>query len=194
MKRILLSLMIVALASSTAIGATRAYFSSGQVLGTNTFATGNVKINNMSVVGAPFTFSNLGPGISETKRVYFQYTGTLNTDIYMGAGGTTNTDSNKYMADHLNIVIRDHNNGSWVWGGTAQELSTVWKNIASNVNPNGWLDYDVTFTLDPTTGNTHQGVSNTDTVIMLYSVQHGSVAPTSKPYTSFDGSGIYASF
>jgi predicted ribosomally synthesized peptide with SipW-like signal peptide len=181
-KRLLLSLAVISVALAGVAGATVAYFSSGKVLAGNTFATGNVRINEMAVIGAPIILDNLGPGIGVTKHIYFQYKGTLNTDIYLGAGGEIPTTDPKYFADHLNVYVADHNTFAGVWSGKASDLSTTWIGLAGNVAPDQWLDYDVTFTLASDTGNEHQAVTNTDTRLMLYSVQNGAPAPLSTPY------------
>jgi len=78
MKRILLSLMIIALASSTAIGATRAYFTSDIAINNMTMATGTLKINDTSDTWMQHVnFSNLKPGDTIRKWVKIQNGGTL---------------------------------------------------------------------------------------------------------------------
>lgn len=182
MTRLILSFALIAVTLAGVTGATVAYFSSGKVIAGNTFATGNVKINSISVANAPLTLSNLAPGVAETKHIYFQYQGTLQTNVFLGVGGTSTPGQPQYIADHLNMYITDHNTSSYVWSGKASDLSTEWKRIAYNVSPNQWIDLDVRFTLDPLVDNEHQGVTNTDTRLMLYSVQFGAPAPTTKPY------------
>lgn len=182
MKRIILSLIMVTAVASSAVLATQAYFSSGRVLSGNTFATGNVKINEISVVGAPLDVRNLGPGVKQSRKVYFQYNGTLNVDLYIGAGGTSSTEQKQYIADHLNIVITDNNNNAELFNGTASKLSTSWDLLMASVTPNQWVDVNIEFELNSNTPNEHQNVKNTDTRLMILARQAGVTAPGTKPF------------
>ncbi|MEK7565943.1 MAG: TasA family protein [Patescibacteria group bacterium] len=80
MKRIVLSLIVLALAGSVAIGATRAYFSDTETSTGNTFSAGTLDLNldsgNTNVV--KFTVSNKAPGDTGTGTWTIKNVGTVN--------------------------------------------------------------------------------------------------------------------
>jgi hypothetical protein len=169
--------------------ATYAYFSAGKVLGTNTFATGNVNLGDFNV--ANLTVTGLAPGIPVTlTNVAINYIGNLNADLYLGARGTSAPGDSTYLADKLYLKIFFQGTSAVAWEGYVQALSTGWQKIADNVTA-GWQAYDLQFTLDPDTGNTKQGVSNVDTEIMIYAVQHGGSVPTTVPYMTSGTTGWF---
>jgi predicted ribosomally synthesized peptide with SipW-like signal peptide len=82
MKRILLSLMVIALASATAIGATRAYFSDTESSAGNTFASGKLDLVLGEGNPLPFSVSDLAPGDTGTGKVTLTNTdGSLDGDL-----------------------------------------------------------------------------------------------------------------
>jgi hypothetical protein len=181
MIRILLSFAMIAITLLAVTSATIAYFSNGQVLAGNTFATGTVTLDPAHMAGFPLTFTNLGPGIQQSAPVQIRYRGTLPADIYVGARGTSAPGDPQYLADKLNILIRQNGVGDW-YSGLVSGISTGWVKIASNVSQDQLLDYTLYLTLDPATGNDKQGQTNTDTQVLLYAVQTGGTVPTTVPY------------
>lgn len=181
MKRILISLALIAIVGTGAIGATRAYFSDHATVSGNTFATGTVKLG--SITNLPITWTNMRPGDFISRSVTLNYDGTLAADIYLGVTGTSDPDEAQYFANHLNVVIKDGVNE--LYNGPASGLSTTWLKIGTNVS-NGPKTLDLTMTLDINTDNTHQNVSNTDTTFLFYAIQTGGPGLTTAPYlTSF---------
>lgn len=93
MKRILLSLMIIALASSVAIGATRAYFSDTETSIDNTFTAGSLDLNidggDTNVV--KFTVNNMRPGNQPTGSWILSNVGSL--DGYLDLENITVTNN-----------------------------------------------------------------------------------------------------
>ena len=102
MKKILISLAIIAVVAVVAFGATRAYFSDTETSSGNTFTAGTLDLNLNSDAAFTVTASNLfaettmAPGVSVgPKTLYFRNNGTiagkvkLNTS-YVNADGTPN--------------------------------------------------------------------------------------------------------
>lgn len=184
-KRLILSLVMITLALVGVTGATYAYFSSGKVLGSNTFATGTVKIGGFNTQGVSVT--GLTPGVPVwATNIGVNYTGSVNADLYIGAGGTSGPENIAYIADVTYLRIYIHGMGTIVWEGYVNALSTHWASLASNIGA-GWQAYDLQFTLNSDVGNDKQGVNNVDTQILVYAVQTGGPVPVTMPYltTSF---------
>ena len=181
-KRILLSVLMITIAVTAVVTATSAYFSAGKVLGSNTFATGTVTLGGFNVTSLNVT--GLTPGVPVwATNVGVNYTGNINADLYVGAGGTSAPGSPTYLADKLYLRIYKQGTNTEVWEGYVNALSTNWVGLASNIGA-GWQAYDLQFTLDPSFEG--QGVTNTDTTILMYAVQHGGPVPGTMPYlTSF---------
>ena len=177
MKKILLSLAMVALVGGSAIAVTRAYFSNSQVLGTNTFTTGTVAIGGN--VGFPMTVTGLAPGVEVVKDVQLGYLGTLNADLWMGASGTSTTD---YMGNFVKVKIYNPDMG-WIYDNYVSGLSGDWLKIASNIGTGKVNDYHIVFYIDSSfDDNTKQGLLNTDTVFKIYAVQTGGSKPINNPW------------
>ncbi len=179
-KRILLSVLMISLAFSAAAVATTAYFSNGQVLGSNTFATGTVTIGGFNTQGLSVT--GLTPGVPVwVHNVGVNYTGSINADLYVGAGGISAPGEQAYIADITYLRIYKAGTNTEVWEGYVNTLSTNWISLASNISA-GWQAYDLQFTLNSNVGNDKQNVNNTDTKILIYAVQHGGPVPGTVPY------------
>jgi predicted ribosomally synthesized peptide with SipW-like signal peptide len=183
MKRIMISVAMIGITVASVATATYAYFSDGQVLGNNTFATGNVHLGGFNVQS--LTVTGLAPGIPVVvPNIGINYIGDLNADLYVGARGTSAPGSHTYLADKLYLRIYPQGSTSTVvWEGYVNALSTDWRSLATNITA-GWQAFDLQFTLDPLTGNDKQGISNTDTEILVYAVQHGGALPAQVPYLS----------
>jgi predicted ribosomally synthesized peptide with SipW-like signal peptide len=185
-KRLILSLAIIALALVGVTGATYAYFSSGAVLGSNTFATGNVGMNGW--IGGSLNVTGLTPG--QSVWVYNEgvnYTGSIPADLYIGVTGTTAYDTPGYLADKLWVSVYpagSDKTANPIWSGLAQDLSGNWLKVATNVNA-GPLAYDLKFTLDSSANNTYQGQTNTDTLFLFYTVQANGPTPSTSPYVVY---------
>lgn len=86
MKKIILSLAIIAIVSIGAIGATRAYFSDTETSSGNTFSTGTLRITDVSETWmTPVTFANLKPGDYVRKWVTIQNDGTMDVTLTVSA-------------------------------------------------------------------------------------------------------------
>lgn len=69
MKRILLSLIIIVLASSTAVGATRAYFSDTEDINNNLFTAAKLDLELGAPLTLPFAVSDVVPGLNGNGTV-----------------------------------------------------------------------------------------------------------------------------
>lgn len=183
-KRLILSLVMIALTLAGVTSATLAYFSDGKVLGSNTFTTGTVKLGdfnkNLNVTGL------IPGGWVNVDDVEINYTGNIPADLYVGARGTGET---PYLADKLWIKIFPHGNTTTpTWQGWVKDLSSGWRPLGTNVTA-GLQAYDLWFYLDPTEDNAHQGVTNTDTQVVIYAVQTGQGVPGTMPQNTWTNSG-----
>jgi hypothetical protein len=182
MRKIILSLAVIALVSAGAIQATRSYFFDDEIISGNTFSTGTVLLNRAWISNLPLTVSNMTPGVPQTRNVNLRYAGSVNADIYLGVGGASPKGADQYIADMLWITIK--RGGNQIWYGKADQLSSAWLLIAQNNKYYDLNEYEVTFMLDP--AFTKQGVTNTDTAFIFYAVQTGGPAPTpSEPYVYY---------
>lgn len=182
MKKILISLVLIAAVSLAAVGVTRTYFFDDEVLAGNTFSTGSVELDDFTTTS--LMVENLEPGVwTDWYRMTVPYIGTLNADIYAGTGGCSSPTDDSYIADVLKVYIQ-RGNGDYVWQGYANELSEGWKKIATNV-PAGNYNYDIKFKLDlsgVTDPNVYQNRTNTDTAFIIHAVLNGYAAPETVPY------------
>ena len=180
LKRIILSVFLITMTVTAVATATYAYFTDGKVLGNNTFASGNVYLGDFNVTS--LTVTGLVPGVPKVVENFgVNYVGNIDADLYAGARGTLGPGQPGYIADKLYLRIYDHNTSALIWQGYTSALSSAWRKVATNISA-GWQAYDLQFTLDASAGNTYQNVTNTDTEILIYSVQTGGPVPTTVPY------------
>jgi len=105
MKRIILSLLTIALVSTTAVGATRAYFTDS-ARSNNTISTGSFDVNLGGTL--PFAASNIAPGDSlEPKYLEVRNDGSLDMlfRAYVESIQNPAADAGKTMADYLNVTV-----------------------------------------------------------------------------------------
>jgi predicted ribosomally synthesized peptide with SipW-like signal peptide len=179
-KRIILSVIMITVAVSAVAAATSAYFSDGKVLSANTFATGTVKIGELNVTSLNVT--GLTPGVPVlVPNIGVNYTGTINADLFVGARGTSQPQDSTFLANILYLRIFQQGTQNVVWEGLVSDLSTGWRALANNISA-GWQAYDLQFTLDQNVGNSKQNITNIDTEILIYAVQHGGTVPSTVPY------------
>jgi len=179
MKRIALSLATIAAVLTMSFAATGAYFSDTARVSGNTFSTGTVKIDSMA--SQHILATNLAPGVwSPEYNVDVPYIGTLNANLFVGVTGTLPTTDTNYFANHMTVRITDRNTNAVLYYGLAQNLSTAWAQIATNMTPSSWHYFSAAFYVEPDFEG--QGLMNTDTVFLLRAVQIGAPAPTGNPY------------
>lgn len=183
----LISLVLIAAVAGLAVGATRSWFSDDEVLGDNTFATGDVYLGDFTHTG--ITVTNLKPGEwSDWKYIKVPYAGTLAADIYAGVGGCLSPGDKDYIADVLKVQIKRHPSDDPVYLGYANELSVLpWLKTETNVSAGDYW-YKMRFMLDLSNmqegkdANNYQGLENTDTAIIIHTVETGGGAPDIDPF------------
>jgi predicted ribosomally synthesized peptide with SipW-like signal peptide len=180
MKRILLSLVMIVLASSTAVGATRAYFTATDTVSNNILNSGKMVFDlraDAKTLHLPFQFTNLLPGVisatstdivnifnhadsSEMKyRLYFAYTGG-NGNLYNNMRFNSYR-CNWYSGGDCGSWTQITSNG-WIKdfdGTTGYILSPV------NINPNNSTWWKIETWLDSAAGNSLQGATATFNLI-----------------------------
>jgi predicted ribosomally synthesized peptide with SipW-like signal peptide len=106
MKKILMSLLTVALVSSVVVSATRAYFTDSAVSGNNTIAAGTVDVNLGGSL--PFTLDKVAPGDTLTPQyIEIENAGTLDMlfKVYVDAVSNPLDGSGKRMADYIKATV-----------------------------------------------------------------------------------------
>jgi len=104
MKRILLSLIIIALAGSTAIRATRAYFTSDVDYTQNTFSSGTIILTDTRENWMlPFSISDIKPGDTIRRWVTFKNNGTLDID-YLTVNKSNVVDTSNLL-NQINVSV-----------------------------------------------------------------------------------------
>jgi predicted ribosomally synthesized peptide with SipW-like signal peptide len=179
MKKILLSIVLIGIVSVGAFAATQSAFTDNKTIPDNVFATGTVKLGN--VFNFPINAPNLKPGEwTDWMTVGVNYDGSLNANLWLGVGGCLPDTHSKYIADKLQVQIRQHGTTDIFFNNKAKWLSSNWLRIAQNTGRgNHW--YDVRFMLDDV-DNTYQGIQNVDTVFIIHAVQTGTPQPGLEPY------------
>lgn len=191
MKKIALSLMTIAVVVTFAVGATSAYYTDNEVISGNTFSTGTVDIG--SLANTHIVVTNLAPGAWRSYDVNVPYVGSLNADLYAGARGCSYPNDSTYLANSVNMEVYDKASGVRLFKGTAQQFSTEWVGIGTNIPQWTTMQYTMWFQLDPSF--TRQGVTNTDTEIIVHAVQTGQTEfPANMPYETMQQKAVLALF
>ncbi|MFA6526504.1 MAG: TasA family protein [Candidatus Buchananbacteria bacterium] len=84
MKRIVISLAVIALVAAAAIGVTRAYFSDVETTTGNTFAAGSLDLEIGASSTVPFNVSDIKPGDSGSRKIELTNTGSLPGKLNVG--------------------------------------------------------------------------------------------------------------
>ena len=162
MKRIILSLIVLALAGTVAIGATRAYFSDTETSTGNTFSAGTLDLktgggdSNITM----FTVTNTYPGASGSATVALKNDGNINgfvdlqpitlldeengcnePEIAEESGCTGNT--NGELSANMNVEMFIDSNGN----GIKDAGENVYTGLLSGISTAG---YDSSIALDST--------------------------------------------
>lgn len=96
MRRILLSLAMIAMVSTVAVGATRAYFSDTETSPNNTFTAGtlDLKVNNADSPVVTLIYDNMKPGDSTGYQVYcMRNAGTVTGTVSVEFGTVVNNEN-----------------------------------------------------------------------------------------------------
>lgn len=104
MRKILTSLVMIAVVSASAVAATSAYFTSEVVLGANTFSTGTVVLTDTRDSWMiPFSITNMKPGDWNRRWVNLTNAGTLDID-YLKVNKTSVVDGSGLLAQ-INVSV-----------------------------------------------------------------------------------------
>jgi hypothetical protein len=182
MKKIFLSLVTIVMVSALAVQATRSEFTDGMVLGENEVSMGTVSLDENRTSGFPIIWTNIAPGATYNKSVSIRYMGSLNADLWVGVGGTSEPGQPQYIADFITLTIIDAGTSEQLFKGLASELSTVWKKIATDIPYYTLKTYNLTFEMSNDIGNDRQGVENKDTLFKVYAVETEGPHPEEFPY------------
>jgi predicted ribosomally synthesized peptide with SipW-like signal peptide len=107
MKKILLSLAVIAIATTVVIGATRAYFSDTETSTGNTFSTGTIAINVDESVweeSNPYTLTDMKPGYTDYIDFTINNTGSNPANIWKKLTGMVTTGN---TGDLKNAIVYD---------------------------------------------------------------------------------------
>jgi predicted ribosomally synthesized peptide with SipW-like signal peptide len=179
MKRILMSLLTIALVSTVAIGATKAYFTSDVVLSSNTFSTGTIVLTDTRESWMlPFSITNMKPGDWNRRWVTVKNNGTLDIDflkvnksnvvdssnllgqIVVSATGRVGSADSAYFTDDWMTLGSKPTASSWF--NNSDLLDTAfYRTPAGVIHPGETYTMTFDFTLPTTVGNDFQGKTAT---------------------------------
>lgn len=174
--------LIVAVAAIAGVGTYSSFSNSKKVLGTSDskdmeYKTATVTVGD--VTGFPMSFANMVPGGEYTSpNASIKYAGTTNGDLYFGATLVSGYDN---LGDILQVAIEkvnpDNTSAGYVAGGwmNPADLYTGWVKLAENVSPNATLYYRVHVKVSDAAGNSLQGKTAYNGVI-IHAVQAGHTA------------------
>jgi len=174
MKKILISVMTIAMVGAVAVGATNAVFTSRATVDDNTFATGilEIRVNGQPTI-AGFSFTNAAPGdcysgqfnVNNYGAPWFAGPSTLDAKSLVISAAHDGV-SSSYLFDKLNIKVEA--NRGWptrmlVFDGKLKNLTnkdllaTRWTELI----PGSSEDVYYNVCLPTNADNTYQGLSTT---------------------------------
>ncbi|MGM0629256.1 MAG: TasA family protein, partial [Patescibacteria group bacterium] len=128
MKRIILSLAVIAVVGLVSIGGTLAYLSDTATVEGNVLSTGSVALGEEH--NLPFEIENLAPGESFQRDLAVQYDGSLPADLYIGAKEEGGMDLGQVLQYKLQrMETSKWTPGDWIVGG-----ESTWKDFSGNAN------------------------------------------------------------
>lgn len=161
MKKLLLSLLTLGIASATAIGATSAYFSDQEVLGVNTIRTGKVAIDLSDT--SRINLWNIMPGVWSPRQTFKVHnTDTNNPVIYKFEDQYVNQ-SIPGMYSKMEVQIFNQWN-QLVYSGILANMIVkttspnlgFFPTVSPQLAPDATHTYYLQFRLNELTGNTFQ--------------------------------------
>jgi predicted ribosomally synthesized peptide with SipW-like signal peptide len=186
MKKIAISLSMIAFVAMMAVGATGAYFSDSKIVGNNTFATGTVDINN--AWQAPITIAGLYPGAVKTADFSVKYDGSIKGDLYFGfkvvPGHVVLGSELQFQIEKINAS--DGLSAGFVYGDwvSADFPYGSWTKIASGLNKDQSVYYKVHVKMIErgVSQDGFQGMTAYNDIV-LYAVQENGPSPATPPAT-----------
>jgi predicted ribosomally synthesized peptide with SipW-like signal peptide len=177
MKKILLSILTIALVATVAVGVTRAYFTDQATVSNNTFTAGklNFTLNGDMTETKSITIAGLEPGAAWSgpyiMDIYNQDSPVSTMDMkYKFAPAFVSQTVGGFYSKLNTKVVHGYCDGSYLGGvnptntyqGALSAMS--WDSIASSIgggklSPNITHCFALYFQLDSTAGNVYQGAS-----------------------------------
>ncbi len=185
MRRIIVSLFIIAAMTVTTIGATRAYFSSQDTITGNTLGAGKLKVILRADSGStvPINIANMAPGIwSSLTNIGVENPNTPDSTMPLKYRFYDQKTSESVGGFYDKIWVRVRHTwagtpGTWpiVWEGKLKDLyidSPTYSITAPTGGLNVWNThvYQLEFKLDEGASNTYQGQSATFDLV-VYATQ-----------------------
>jgi len=193
MKKILMSVLVIALVAVAVAGATGAWFSDTEESTGNTFTAGTMDLNIESGPGAtsPVTFVDMAPGDVVSGTVAVKNIGSLNGTLYgrttyVNADADPNPFGNCNLAEVLDVTSwQDPTMGPFNPGITIAQL--VGQPHDVTIDSVDWMDYgtlatgatgtfDMQVTFNTGAGNCYQG-DGIDVTFEFLLTQAGAVDP-----------------
>lgn len=181
MKRIILSLAMIALVGFLAAGATAAWFTHQDVEVGNTFAAGqlvfDIRSHGTFTAGVPISVTNAAPGIANAHEAMFEVYNHSNSIVMKYRLYTSKTGGDNYLYNKLKYQLYKCDYPinppdyctTWVYrkGGWLKDLTSA--NYAvphdNNVGPNGTHRWKMKLWLDESAGNYYQNKSVTFDIV-----------------------------
>ncbi|MFA6896656.1 MAG: TasA family protein [Candidatus Paceibacterota bacterium] len=184
MKKILLSLAVIAIATTVVIGATRAYFSDTETSTGNTFSTGTIDINvngGTWEASDPYTLTDMKPGYTDYVNFTINNTGSNPANIWKKLTGmvTTGADNEAELRDaivyDLSVKVYRVNDTAPFWFQTIYadtdlktlndvygSMTTEDKGVFLGMIPEGGrMEVTQSYHMAETAGNDYQSASMT---------------------------------
>ena len=158
----------LAIVSLLVVTGSRAAFSDTTTNGSNTFAAGNVDVNDDDAGSVMFTLANMKPGDTATRCINVSYIGSLTADVklYGVVGGTG-------LATHLDV---DVDMGATATGGATFNCTGFVESNA-NVFANTLATFGTTHTNFANGIANYAGATNPTTKSYRFTVTLPSAAP-----------------
>jgi len=180
MKKILMSLLVIALVAVGVAGATGAYFSDETKAN---ITTGNADVEIGALTGFPLSFDNLTPDVwTDWKEVSITSASTIPMDVYIGMQ-SRGLEGETDLSDVLYIQIQQWDGASWgiVYNAKAVGLFTDWQNIARDMPVGTTGYYRVRVQLSADAGNELERAW-TNAWVLIYGAQYNGPVPTGQPF------------
>lgn len=152
--RIVISMMVIALAAALFGGATYAWFTAGEDVDT-TFTAGTLRLGDMS--GLALNVGNMAPGDVETWNITVENDGSLRMFYRMYFSG------NGSLAEQLYVTVNDGSSDIYygLLSNMLDQQNAIFDSGYPTLNSSATANYTFTFEFSSGAGNAYQGASFT---------------------------------